>query len=129
MLDDAGYKSVGRLPVVVYSTISAKASAAGALSIGSSNGGGTGYQTLIHAALREHLDGKAPRARHDPSSLLERTVMMAGTMATAAYAILSRRKNIVVSLGQSGGEFDFESTVEGLQVLRAGNHKLQQVAR
>jgi len=48
--------------------------------------------------------------------------MMAGTMATAAYAILSRRKNMVVSLGQSGGEFDWETTVEGLQVLRAGNH-------
>lgn len=24
-------------------------------------GGGTGYQTLINAALREYLDGKAPR--------------------------------------------------------------------
>lgn len=25
------------------------------------SGGGTGYQTLINAALREYLDGKAPR--------------------------------------------------------------------
>jgi uncharacterized protein (DUF4415 family) len=26
--------------------------------------GGTGYQTLIHVALREYLDGKSPRFSH-----------------------------------------------------------------
>jgi uncharacterized protein (DUF4415 family) len=29
--------------------------------ISEASGGGTGYQTLINAALREYLDGKAPR--------------------------------------------------------------------
>jgi len=29
--------------------------------IAEASGGGTGYQTLINAALREYLDGKAPR--------------------------------------------------------------------
>jgi len=31
------------------------------LQIAEASGGGTGYQTLINAALREYLDGKAPR--------------------------------------------------------------------
>lgn len=29
--------------------------------IAETSGGGTGYQTLINAALRQYLDGKAPR--------------------------------------------------------------------
>jgi hypothetical protein len=29
--------------------------------IAEASGGGAGYQTLIDAALREYLDGKAPR--------------------------------------------------------------------
>ena len=31
------------------------------LHLAETSGGGTGYQTLINAALREYLDGKAPR--------------------------------------------------------------------
>jgi uncharacterized protein (DUF4415 family) len=31
------------------------------LEMAEASGGGTGYQTLINAALREYLDGKAPR--------------------------------------------------------------------
>jgi uncharacterized protein (DUF4415 family) len=31
------------------------------LQMAEASGGGTGYQTLINAALREYLDGKAPR--------------------------------------------------------------------
>jgi uncharacterized protein (DUF4415 family) len=31
------------------------------LQMAEASGGGTGYQTLINAALREYLEGKAPR--------------------------------------------------------------------
>jgi hypothetical protein len=31
------------------------------LQMAEASGGATGYQTLINAALREYLDGKAPR--------------------------------------------------------------------
>lgn len=34
------------------------------------SGGATGYQTLINAALREHLDGKAPRLGETPRRII-----------------------------------------------------------
>jgi hypothetical protein len=34
------------------------------LEIAEASGSGTGYQTLINAALREYLDGKAPKFKN-----------------------------------------------------------------
>ena len=38
------------------------------LQIAEASGGGPGYQTLINAALREYLDGKAPPVRRHPAA-------------------------------------------------------------